>query len=175
MFSIHIIYALHLVIVSFSLIMWNSFSLLHSWAILVTCKIAFDLTLSAVPGYVPFWGPGRLWEWGCAFLRTWQQEPTWGQSVPLSVTLIFLWEAARLAWAPWVHAQSCSTLCNCRDCRLICPWDFPDKNTGVGCHFLYGIFAAQGLNPRLLHLVHWQTDSLPLSRLGSPAARHVVS
>ena len=20
--------------------------------------------------------------------------------------------------------------------RLLCPWDFPDKNTGVGCHFL---------------------------------------
>jgi len=24
---------------------------------------------------------------------------------------------------------------------LLCPWDFPDKNTGVGCHFLLqGIF-----------------------------------
>ena len=20
--------------------------------------------------------------------------------------------------------------------RLLCPWDFPEKNTGVGCHFL---------------------------------------
>ena len=20
--------------------------------------------------------------------------------------------------------------------RLLCPWDFPGKNTGVGCHFL---------------------------------------
>ena len=20
---------------------------------------------------------------------------------------------------------------------LLCPWDFPDKNTGVGCHFLF--------------------------------------
>ena len=20
--------------------------------------------------------------------------------------------------------------------RLLCPWDSPDKNTGVGCHFL---------------------------------------
>ena len=25
--------------------------------------------------------------------------------------------------------------------RLLCPWDFPGKNTGVGCHFLLqGIF-----------------------------------
>ena len=48
-------------------------------------------------------------------------------------------------------------------------WDFPGKNTGVDCHFfIQGIFPTQGLNPRLLHLLHWQVDSLPLSYLGSP-------
>ena len=36
--------------------------------------------------------------------------------------------------------------------RLLCLWNFPGKNTGVGCHFLLqGIFPTQGLNPRLLH------------------------
>ena len=36
--------------------------------------------------------------------------------------------------------------------RLLCPWDFPGKNVGVGCHFfLQGIFLAQGWNPGLLH------------------------
>jgi len=26
--------------------------------------------------------------------------------------------------------------------RLLCPWNFPGKNTGVGCHFLLqGIFS----------------------------------
>ena len=36
--------------------------------------------------------------------------------------------------------------------RLLCPWDFPGKNTGVGCHFLLqGIFLTQGSNPDLLH------------------------
>ena len=34
--------------------------------------------------------------------------------------------------------------------RLLCPWDSPGKNTGVGCHALQGIFATQGLNPCLL-------------------------
>ena len=35
---------------------------------------------------------------------------------------------------------------------LLCPWDFPGKNTGVGCHFLLqGIFSTQGLNVSLLH------------------------
>ena len=32
------------------------------------------------------------------------------------------------------------------------PWDFPGKNTGVGCHFLLqGIVPIPGLNSRLLH------------------------
>ena len=37
--------------------------------------------------------------------------------------------------------------------RLLCPWDFPGKDTGVGCHFLLqGIFPTQGSNePCLLH------------------------
>ena len=52
--------------------------------------------------------------------------------------------------------------------RLLCPLDFLGKNTGVGCHFLLqGIFPTQGLNLRLLWLLHWQADSLPLSHLRS--------
>ena len=36
--------------------------------------------------------------------------------------------------------------------RLLCSWDSPGKNSGVGCHFLLrGIFPAQELNPHLLH------------------------
>ena len=36
--------------------------------------------------------------------------------------------------------------------RLLHPWDFPGKNTGVGCHFLLQeIFPTQGLNPSLPH------------------------
>ena len=35
---------------------------------------------------------------------------------------------------------------------LLCPWDSPGQNTGVGCHALFqGIFPTQGLNPGLLH------------------------
>ena len=36
-------------------------------------------------------------------------------------------------------AQSCLTFCHPMDCmqfaRLLCPWGFPGKNTGVVCHF----------------------------------------
>ena len=36
--------------------------------------------------------------------------------------------------------------------RLLCPWDSPGNNTGVGCHaLLQGIFLTQGSHPRLLH------------------------
>ena len=45
-------------------------------------------------------------------------------------------------------AQSCPTLSDPMDCsrphglqptRLLHPWDFPDKSTGVGCHCLLRI------------------------------------
>jgi hypothetical protein len=36
--------------------------------------------------------------------------------------------------------------------RLLCPWDFPGKNTGMSCYvLLLGIFLTQGLNPGLPH------------------------
>ena len=56
--------------------------------------------------------------------------------------------------------QLCLTLCDPTDysspTRLLCPWDSPGKNTGVGCHALVqGIFPTQGSNLRLLCLLHW--------------------
>ena len=49
---------------------------------------------------------------------------------------------------------------------LLCPWNFPSKNTGVDGHFLFqGIVPTQGSNP---HLLPWLVDSLPLSHQASP-------
>ena len=52
-------------------------------------------------------------------------------------------------------AQLWPTHCASMDCgpsRLLCPWDFPGKNTEVGCHFLLQrIFLTQGSNSDLLH------------------------
>src|SRR5574341_1514981 len=48
----------------------------------------------------------------------------------------------RLLATPWTVACT----------KLLRPWDFPDKSTGVGCHFLLqGIFPTQGSNPVLPH------------------------
>ena len=40
--------------------------------------------------------------------------------------------------------QTCPTLFNSKPARLLCPWNPPGKNAGVGCHFLpQGIFPTQ--------------------------------
>ena len=53
--------------------------------------------------------------------------------------------------------------------RLLRPWDFPGKNTGVGCHFLLQeIFPTQGLNLHLLSLLHGQADSFTTEPPGKP-------
>ena len=53
--------------------------------------------------------------------------------------------------------------------RLLCPWEFPSKNTGVGCHFLLqGIFLTQEPNPGLQHCR--QILYRP-SQVGSPTCR----
>ena len=63
------------------------------------------------------------------------------------------------AFAPQcVHAQSLQ-LCLLANswtgpARLLCPWDSPGKNTGVGCRaLLQGIFPTQGSNSCLLQLL----------------------
>ena len=58
---------------------------------------------------------------------------------------------------PWTVA--------CQD-PLLCPWNSPGKNTGVGCHaLLQGIFPTQGSNPGLSH---YEQILYHLSHQGSP-------
>ena len=76
------------------------------------------------------------------------------------------------------HAFSVASLCDPQGqhTRLFCPWNFPGKDTGGGCHFLLHLsllFPTQGLNMSLLCLLHWQVDSLPLSHLEGPCLREV--
>ena len=57
--------------------------------------------------------------------------------------------------------------------RLFCPWNFPNKNIGVGCHFLMqGIFPTQGQN---LCLLHWRAESLPLSHREASIVQQEIS
>ena len=87
------------------------------------------------------------------FLHTHKKK--WKKNV---LTVCTSWTYCVCVLSHFSHVQ---LLCNPMDCSL-CPWDFPGKNTGVGCHYLLqGIFPTQGFKPHLLSLLHWQADSLP--------------
>ena len=61
---------------------------------------------------------------------------------------IYVWVCAKLL-------QSCLSLCDPMDCSLpmlLCPWDFPGKNTRVACHAV--LQGTQGSKLHLLCLLH---------------------
>ena len=110
-----------------------------------------------VPVDVLFLGDTELWK-----CLTW----AW-------VSLLLSWGHVGLAWERKVmgwkvefgsRAHECESFrcsvvstslqpCGLQPARLLCPWDSPGKNTGMGCHFLLqGIFPTQGWNTHLLHL-----------------------
>ena len=71
------------------------------------------------------------------------------------------------------HVRLFATL-GLQPARFFCPWDFPGKNTGVGCYLLLqGIFLTQGSKLCLLSLLHWQEadDSLPMCHLRSSSLK----
>ena len=71
---------------------------------------------------------------------------------------------------------SCSVMsdslwpCGLQPARLLGPWDFPGRITGVDCHaLLQRVFLTQGSNSHLLCCLHWQASSLPLAPPGKPS------
>ena len=114
----------------------------------------------------------------------WWKELRWqGLRVRDSLTAQWRWVGTGIQIPEHFHVRVCVCVCVLSHSvvsdslqsyalylsSLLCPWNFPGKNTGVGCYFLLqGIFPAQGLNLSLLCLPHWQADSLPLRHLGNP-------
>ena len=74
------------------------------------------------------------------------------------------------------RVQLFATLCTVAHQALL-SMEFPGKNTGAGWHFLLqGIFPTQRSNPRhLLHLLHWQMDSLPLAPHRKPSSKVIIT
>ena len=77
--------------------------------------------------------------------------------LPRSKRLLISWlqlpSTVVLVWK-WSHSVVSNSLQShgLWPTRLLCPWDYPGKNAGVGCYFLLqGIFPTQGLNLGLLH------------------------
>ena len=69
--------------------------------------------------------------------------------------------------------QSCLTRCDPMDTRLLHPWDFLGKSTGVACHFLLqGIFLTQVLNLGPLHCSHILYHLIQQAKLSSKYICH---
>ena len=64
-------------------------------------------------------------------------------------------------------AETVRTLCRT---RLLCPWDSPDKNTGVGCYSLLRDLPNPGFNPGSPAL---QVDS-SVSHRGNPFYKGIL-
>ena len=91
---------------------------------------------------------------GCYFLL---QGMFLAQGLNLHLLLSCAWQAGSLLPVPPGKPNFSSLCCvysgvssplrpyALQNTRLLCPWDFLGKNTGVGCHFLLqGIFLTQG-------------------------------
>ena len=82
--------------------------------------------------------------------------------------------------AHFIFTSVCSVMSLCEphgleSARFLCPWDFPGKNIGVGCHFLLQeIFPTQGSNTCLLHLLHCRQILLLLNQWGSPPPHFIL-
>ena len=88
-------------------------------------------------------------------------SPKFINKIRIFLSIVFLPSSLMLC----LWAQLCPILCDSLDYSL---WDFPGKNAGVGCHFLLqGFFLTQGLNLRLLCLLHCRQILYSLINQGS--------
>ena len=91
-------------------------------------------------------GKGLVWRWqACVLLLTLPE--------PLRPLPVLKSNPLKSPSLPKVHACSAASVRSdsllpfeLTPTRLLCPWDFPGKNPGVGCHaLLQGIFLTQGM------------------------------
>ena len=92
------------------------------------------------------WSPEQM-RWDSGFFPKKRSQPKpWKLLISQCTYLSHVLSRFSRAWL-------CATLWTVA-CSLLCPWDFPGKNTGVGCHFLLqGIFSTQGLKLPLTSLL----------------------
>ena len=134
-------------------------------------KLAFCANFSPRPSPLNLtsgWGLPQIWSQLGLSLVIWTSFPAPSPlSSRKSVFSLFFWWCFLVTKllsesyvTPWTVA--CQSI---EGCRLLCPWDSPDKNTGMGCHFLFqDIFPNPGIKATPPAL---QADYLPLSNLGS--------
>ena len=162
---------------------FSQFSFIRSFFEKISTFLIFGMTKSLLETRVdppviqePKWIPylwGNLVQWhGWAF-RTRDSKALSGKAHRSWTTSLPLYYTYELSHSVMLELFVILWMVNPQ--APLCPWNFPGKNTGVGCHFLLqGIFLIQGLNPCLLHLLydrqilyHWTAWEALLSTMGS--------
>ena len=118
------------------------------------------------------------WLWSCSQWVHWVH----GHIIQLFTQfLIFNWSTKVLidSTAVWAleGAQSCSTLqaYELQPTKLLCHWNSPGKNTGVGSHFLLrGNFLTQRLKLSLSCFLHWQAALYHWCHMRSPCTWYLA-
>ena len=89
---------------------------------------------------------------GCSALRCWDLcTAGW-------VQLGLLDHLAGLGASPAMPLPPCAAACGLQPSRLLCPWDFLGKSTGVGCHRLLQTISAVEIIPDLSKLQKCNND-----------------
>ena len=146
---------------------WNDLAAAAAHSYLQFFTLAFlsawNILLYLCGCFFPLFFSG--WCWKVTFLRSFLQPAVKGvfpfssHALPwCRVSLIpYHWELLCVCVCVCMCVYEHSVMSNClwphgmHPTRPFCPWDFPGKNTGVGCHFLLqGIFLTQGSNSCLL-------------------------
>ena len=103
------------------------YPLQYSWASLVTQTVKKPAMWET---WFDHWVGKMPWR------KAWQPTP------------VFLPGESPMGIRPWGRKESDTTerLSTVALQASLCPWNFPWKKTGVGCHFLQSIFPTQGTN-----------------------------
>ena len=92
------------------------------------------------------------WHWSWQWFHEYDTKSVGKKKKQKSVT-VFVLSHTVMSDSLWPHGL--------QPARILCPWNFPGKNTGLGCHFpLQRIFTTQGSNPHLFFPPHCQADYL---------------
>ena len=110
--------------------------------------------------------PGELQSMGSERVRhDWATNSYYDPAIPLlDMYTACVCVCSALSYSLWPYGLEPT--------RILCPWDCPGKNIGMGCHFLFQeIFLTQGLNLCFLSLLHCKWI-LYQSHRGSPWENH---
>ena len=110
--------------------------------------------------------PTCVCQWACVCILSPSSSPSSSASVYLPPLKLITVPVGQTQINHQCVCVSCSVTAWLQPARLLCPWNFPGKNTRVGCHaLLQRIFPPQGSNPGLLHC---RQILYPLNHHGSP-------